>query len=769
MKTRAHALGRGRRLLAFLAPSLLIAVTRFVWVALVLWFEIGVFFFSVARCRWPDDGLRRKAVDAGVDRSTSTTPIKHFLLIADPQVLDHRSYPGRGGWLMRLTQFVVDLNLRKNWMVATRFRPDVVVFLGDMMDNGRVTMGDDEYQRYFNRFNAMFKIPPSTEELYIPGNHDVGLGSSRSFSNQRRQRYTRHFGPLNHLSSHANHTLLFLDAPGLVDEDYQRAKKGADYRSWNALGGGAVEFVRRFAADGPGDEPAILFSHIPLFRPDSASCGPLRERGTIRRGVGHGYQNTLGKQTTQFLLQSVQPSLIFSGDDHDYCEYTHSIPIVEEGPAPRIHYAREVTVKSFSMAMGIKRPGFQLLSLTAPSPLIKDAPSHADTPCHLPDQLGIYTSGYALLAGITLLVIFGVNVRRSVRTRRPAPFSSYTHDTHTSPLPRYAPLPLVDVDGYEYGDGEGGEGDSPPSPSGLRPDSAIWAPFSPMSGSRVSPEPEALPAARSYRGGARVNGHGRGGHSGIGNGNGDGGNGTHTPTYRVSRPPTPLDSSLMPSAGLGSFHNHSHTHSHSHGHKQQHRYAGDGVDDDDDDLMSPAQFVFTPSHSRNQSLRFGRGGGAGAGGDRGTAGAGVVGGRGGEGEGEIDETSGGGSYFLPVPGGRHQHQHAKEEWRSSSSGRLLSGRGNWTWTWTFVLRGRRRRITIRPPTWIWIPNSIHGLSRFLRRNARMAMTSSAGRGGGIMQHSRRERGLVRMFAEDVWATAWPPVLLFGVISWWMFR
>lgn len=55
----------------------------------------------------------------------------------------------------------------------------------------------------------------------------------------------------------------------------------------------------------------ILFSHIPLFRPDVASCGPLRERGTIRRGVGHGYQNTLGKHTTEFLLESVRPVLVF--------------------------------------------------------------------------------------------------------------------------------------------------------------------------------------------------------------------------------------------------------------------------------------------------------------------------------------------------------------------------------------------------------------------------------------------------------------------------
>ena len=45
---------------------------------------------------------------------------------------------------MRLSQFIVDLNLRKSWRAVRRQRPDAVVFLGDMMDNGRVDMSDSE-------------------------------------------------------------------------------------------------------------------------------------------------------------------------------------------------------------------------------------------------------------------------------------------------------------------------------------------------------------------------------------------------------------------------------------------------------------------------------------------------------------------------------------------------------------------------------------------------------------------------------------------------
>ena len=46
---------------------------------------------------------------------------------------------------MRLSQFIVDLNIRKSWRATLRRRrPDAVVFLGDMMDNGRYDMSDDE-------------------------------------------------------------------------------------------------------------------------------------------------------------------------------------------------------------------------------------------------------------------------------------------------------------------------------------------------------------------------------------------------------------------------------------------------------------------------------------------------------------------------------------------------------------------------------------------------------------------------------------------------
>lgn len=146
-----------------------------------------------------------------------------------------------------------------------------------------------------------------------------------------RRRYAKYFGPFNNKVSIANHTLIMLDAPGLVDEDYRRAGTGKSFEDWQAIPDGTIDFINKFAGGSyscrfpfqcrtlrdsvsrivGSEEPVVLFSHIPLFRPDTAGCGPLREKGNIRRGVGPGFQNMLMRDTTKYILRYVRPSVVF--------------------------------------------------------------------------------------------------------------------------------------------------------------------------------------------------------------------------------------------------------------------------------------------------------------------------------------------------------------------------------------------------------------------------------------------------------------------------
>ncbi|KAF9230698.1 Metallo-dependent phosphatase-like protein, partial [Melanogaster broomeanus] len=230
---------------------------RAVWVLTVIWVELGTFRFALRDCYWPD--TRQPHIP--------DSRIVRILVIADPQIINRHSYPERGPLLSALSQIMVDLNLRKSWNSAfLRLQPDVVVVLGDMMDNGRASMSDSDYEAYYARYRSIFSMGDApVPTYYIPGNHDVGLGYA-TWSLEAGARYASHFGPRNYRRTIGNHTLVFIDAPGLVEEDMSRARRGHGYDGWSGDAHGPVEFVKQTASIGPLG-PVVLFTHIPLARP----------------------------------------------------------------------------------------------------------------------------------------------------------------------------------------------------------------------------------------------------------------------------------------------------------------------------------------------------------------------------------------------------------------------------------------------------------------------------------------------------------------------
>jgi hypothetical protein len=171
--------------------------------------------------------------------------------------------------------------------------------------------------------------------------------------------------------------------------------------------------------------PTILLSHVPLYRAEGTPCGPLREhwpptpppkgqteplekdeRNAIAVRGGYQYQNVLHREITKDIAEKVgKIQYAFSGDDHDYCEVVH------RGYASAGTGIKEITVKSISLAMGVRKPGVVLVSLWNPvdeqgNALKKDpaTPTLQTHLCLLPDQLGIFLF-YAKLVGITIVLL----------------------------------------------------------------------------------------------------------------------------------------------------------------------------------------------------------------------------------------------------------------------------------------------------------------------------------------------------------------------------
>jgi hypothetical protein len=323
----------------------------------------------------------------------------------------------------------------------------------------------------------------------LPGNHDLGLGNL--IEGPVRKRFNAYFGDGNRIDVIGNHTIVSVDTVSLtamdqIDpatgsqgvansggdtangqiwvpvelflDDVKTQKARAANRELRLLNGlaenplhkhavvdleSAVESPREQHIEAP-NFPTILLTHIPLFRKPGTPCGPLRERwppshpghpsekddrNAIPYNAGYQYQNVLTPLVSKDLVEKIGDVVqVYSGDDHDYCEVDHR------------EYSgkiKEITVKSISWAMGVRRPGFQMTSLWNPidkkgNRISLSGSSSTSTIenqlCLLPDQLGIFIK-YAVLLAFTLIVLFARAILVVISAD-----PSHPHDFHSEPL-----------------------------------------------------------------------------------------------------------------------------------------------------------------------------------------------------------------------------------------------------------------------------------------------------------------------------------------------
>ena len=333
----------------------------------------------------------------------------------------------------------------------------------------------------------------------LPGNHDLGFGAGVQLV--VRDRFQSHFGDPNRIDVIGNHTFISLDTPSLSAHNQYMAN-GYETESEQYLGvkhiwKPSMDFVnnlrhtvgktvsealgkyypqdhkttvwthevtqagerRKFSASGlaadspkPKPElPIILLSHVPLFRNPDSECGPLREKGNaISVTFGYQYQNVLTQTLSRDIVSKVSSAgeiaLVLSGDDHDYCDMPHKYNVhigseynAIEGLKTRMTRIREITVKSFSWAMGVRKPGFLLVSLWNPVDAQGEAvgtplPTIQTHLCLLPDQLNVFLN-YGVLFVFTILVLLVRAIVIALKTRE----STALDDLPMSPTkPRFS-------------------------------------------------------------------------------------------------------------------------------------------------------------------------------------------------------------------------------------------------------------------------------------------------------------------------------------------
>lgn len=314
-----------------------ILILLIIWLFAIQYFERLTVKRSMSKCKWENW--------ENWDKSASTHRIA---LIADPQIVDDSSYSDRPSILNYFVKKISDNYLHRNYRFMQEYLdPDTTIFLGDLFDGGR-DWQDKMWLDEYKRFNEVFpkKINRRVVES-LPGNHDIGF---ESIDLEVVKRFSAFFGEANDVIQIGNHSIILLDTISLSSGDSNVNKE-------------SKEFLNSLDSRLNTHFPRILLTHVPLYRfNDKQLCGPLREsKNLFPVQKGKQYQTVIDFEISQEILSVVKPDIVFSGDDHDYCDvqYSYKYNGIDRP-------VREITVKSASMTCGIKKPAIQLLSLHNP-------------------------------------------------------------------------------------------------------------------------------------------------------------------------------------------------------------------------------------------------------------------------------------------------------------------------------------------------------------------------------------------------------------------
>lgn len=395
-----HRIMRFQRITGIDAYLVVLVAT---WIMAIYYMERSVPYSALARCKWSK-------------HKDSEHNISRIALVADPQLVDDNTYPGRPKTLLSITKYVVDTYLRKSWVYMNKaLDPDVILFLGDLFDGGR-HWEDAQWHEEFDRFNKIFSRPAFKKTIMsLPGNHDIGYGDT--IVKSALSRFQAFFGSTSGSIDIANHTVIWLDTISMMNTNDEAIYKPP------------LKFLEEFSKTMDLEKPRILLTHVPLFRPKGSNCGSDREHGEdLSYTKGFQYQTQITPEVTNNILEAIQPTVVFSGDDHDACHVQHSYYLNN-----RQYSADEYTVKSFSMAMGIASPGMQLLEIDG-TPGLAAEDSYATSICLLPSPFAPFIV-YGILAVISLAVILVFNFRPYYLSPLLRKLGAHSEETSESYLP----------------------------------------------------------------------------------------------------------------------------------------------------------------------------------------------------------------------------------------------------------------------------------------------------------------------------------------------
>ena len=222
--------------------------------------------------------------------------------------------------------------LRREWQMhrafqtaQTYFSPDLVVFLGDIFDEGN-WVDTKQFDIYVQRFKTLFRVDPSqTEVRVVAGNHDMGFHyavtrklNSRfeeAFNVKAVERFSMkgvQFVSVNSMAMEGDGCFLCQSAREELDQ-VARELKCMDKKDCEL----DYDFLNGYSRP-------ILLQHFPLYRESDAQCDEEDEApANEKHKPFQANMDCLNANSTQFLLDAVRPRWVLSGHTHHGCKIEH--------------------------------------------------------------------------------------------------------------------------------------------------------------------------------------------------------------------------------------------------------------------------------------------------------------------------------------------------------------------------------------------------------------------------------------------------------------
>lgn len=140
------------------------------------------FIYIIQSFRWPE-------IDVANERNYDEEQV--VLLVSDPQIQGYQFEPQFP--IGSFARWDIDRYLTRTFgLVYQHVKPDIILFLGDLLDEGS-SASSEEYHYAYQRFQDIFSVAGYTKKIYIPGDNDIG-GEFRDFRTQKKvDRFVKHF------------------------------------------------------------------------------------------------------------------------------------------------------------------------------------------------------------------------------------------------------------------------------------------------------------------------------------------------------------------------------------------------------------------------------------------------------------------------------------------------------------------------------------------------------------------------------------------------